>query len=179
MATNDFESTVAGVTVHAEAHPLSVWFVFALRVIMGITFAIAGVENIATGFDARAYLLYSALLHGSPAADLFTALGGNDLFVQFVNVAVPWGELFIGLGLVFGVLTRLAAFWGAAMMFLFYLGNWNVENGAVNLTYMVVLLTIAAFGAGRVLGLDPFIERFRVGGVPLVERYPVLEYVLG
>ncbi|KTG18796.1 DoxX family protein [Haloferax profundi] len=179
MATNDFESTVAGVTVHAEAHPLSVWFVLALRVVMGIAFAVSGVENIGSGFDARNYLLYSVVENGSPVADLFVVLGGNDLFVQFVNVVVPWGELFIGLALVFGVATRLAAFSGAVMMALFYLGNWNIENGVVNLTYMVVLLAIAAFGAGRILGLDLFVERYRVGGVPLVERYPALDYVLG
>lgn len=179
MATNDFESTVAGVTVHAEAHPLSAWFVLALRVVMGIVFAVSGVENILGGFDARNYLLYSAVENGSPAASLFTALGGNDLFVQFVNVAVPWGELFIGLGLVFGVMTRLAAFWGAVLMALFYLGNWNVENGVVNLTYLIVLLALAAFGAGRILGLDQFVEQYRVGGVPLIERYPALDYVLG
>ena len=179
MATNYFESNVGGVTVHAEAHPMSVWFVLALRVTIGLAIAIAGVEHIGTGFDARGFLLYSAIENGSPFAPLFTALGANDLFVQFVNVALPWSELFIGLALVFGALTRLAAFGGAVLMFVLYLGYWNFEIGVVNLTFMVVFLSVAAFGAGRILGLDVLVEQYRIDGVPLVERYPSLRYVLG
>ncbi|WP_411962867.1 DoxX family protein [Haloferax sp. YSMS24] len=179
MATNYFESNVGGVTVHAEAHPLSVWFVLALRVTIGIAFAVSGVENITSGFDVRNFLLYSVVENGSPLAPLFTALGGNDLFVQFANVAVPWAELFIGLALVFGAATRLAAFGGALMMFVFYLANWSVEFGMVNLVFVVVLLSVAAFGAGRILGLDVLVEQYRIDGVPLVERYPSLRYVLG
>ncbi|KAB1196820.1 MULTISPECIES: DoxX family protein [Haloferax] len=179
MASNYFESNVGGVTVHAEAHPLSVWAVLALRVTIGLAFAISGVENISSGFDVRGFLLYSVVENGSPFAPLFTTLGGNDLFVQFANVVVPWGELFIGLALVFGALTRLAAFGGAAMMLVFYLANWNIENGMVNLTFMVVLLSVAAFGAGRIVGLDVLVEQYRIAGVPLVERYPSLRYVLG
>jgi thiosulfate dehydrogenase [quinone] large subunit len=38
---------------------------------------------------------------------------------------------------------------------------------------------VAAFGAGRLLGLDALIEKHDVGGEKLVERYPELRYVLG
>jgi thiosulfate dehydrogenase [quinone] large subunit len=44
---------------------------------------------------------------------------------------------------------------------------------------MLVFLAVAAFGAGRILGLDQYIEQYEVGGEALVERYPVLEYILG
>lgn len=181
MAVNTFESRVAGVTVGGRAHSLSAWFVLALRLLMGFAFATAGVEKLLTPFDAREYLLYETVANGSPVADVFVAVGETSWAVALVNVAVPWGELAIGLALVFGVLTRFAAFWGATMMALFYLGNWNVEHGLVNgdLTYLLVFLTLAAFGAGRIVGLDALIERVRVDGVPLAERYPVLEYLLG
>ncbi len=91
------------------------------------------------------------------------------------------GEVLIGLGLLFGVLTRLAAFWGAFMMLLFYLGNWDVAHGYINgdFAYMLVFLSVAAFGAGRVLGLDGYIEQYEVDGQPLVDRYPWTRYVLG
>ena len=42
-----------------------------------------------------------------------------------------------------------------------------------------MFLAVAAFGAGRILGLDAYIERYEIGGEALVERYPKLEYVLG
>ncbi|ELZ38362.1 DoxX family protein [Halorubrum saccharovorum DSM 1137] len=108
-------------------------------------------------------------------------MGENALFVDFVNVAVPWGEVFIGLGVIVGLLTRLAAFWGAFMMLLFYLGNWDISHGYINgdFAYMLVFLSVAAFGAGRILGLDSIVEQYVVGGQPLVERYPWTRYLLG
>lgn len=44
---------------------------------------------------------------------------------------------------------------------------------------MLLFLALAAFGAGRILGLDAYIEQYEVGGVPLIEKYPVLDYILG
>jgi thiosulfate dehydrogenase [quinone] large subunit len=149
---------------------------------MGYAFLHAGWTKIAEGgFDAQGFLLNSPAANGSPLVGTFTWMGSSPLFVDFVNVAVPYGELLIGLGLIVGALTRLAAFFGALMMFLFYFANWDVAHGIINgdFAYMLVFLAVAAFGAGRILGLDAFIEQFEVGGVPLVERYPVLEYVLG
>ncbi|SFR45250.1 DoxX family protein [Halogeometricum limi] len=178
---NTFESTLAGVTVRGKAHSLSAWFVLALRLMMGVAFTYAGVAKIIEPFDARGYLQFATVANGSPAADLFVAMAANDLFVAFVNVAVPWGELAIGLALIVGVLTRLAAFWGAFMMFLFYLGNWDVAHGVINgdFAYMLVFLAVAAFGAGRILGVDALLERYEIGGQTLVEKYPRLDYVLG
>jgi thiosulfate dehydrogenase [quinone] large subunit len=178
---NTFESRIAGVTVSGEAHSLSAWFVLALRLMMGIAFTYAGVAKIIEPFDARGYLLYATPENGSPLADLFVTMGSSDIFVAFVNLAVPWGELLIGLGLIVGFMTRMAAFWGAFMMLMFYFGNWDVAHGIINgdFAYMLVFLAVAAFGAGRILGLDGIVEKMKVGGVPLTDRYPILSYVLG
>ena len=85
------------------------------------------------------------------------------------------------MALVVGALTRLAAFFGAFMMLMFYLGNWDMAHGPINgdFAYMLVFLTVAALGVGRIIGLDQYIEQYEVGGEPLVERYPILDYVLG
>jgi thiosulfate dehydrogenase [quinone] large subunit len=176
------ESTIGGFTARGQLHTLSVWFILALRLMMGIAFFQSGFEKVLSGsFSASGYLINAPAANGSPVADLFVAMGNTEWFVSFVNVAVPWGEVLIGLGLLFGVLTRLAAFWGAFMMLLFYLGNWSVEHGYINgdFAYMLVFLSVAAFGAGRVLGLDAYIEQYEIGGQPLIERYPWARYVLG
>ncbi|MFC6770751.1 DoxX family protein, partial [Halorubrum pallidum] len=81
-----------------------------------------------------------------------------------------------------GAFVRLAALGGAAQMLLFYLGGWAGDALALfdsTLVYAVVFLTVAAFGAGRILGLDAYIERIEVGGRALTERFPKLRYVLG
>jgi len=184
MATtaNTFESRIGGLTVTGRAHSLSAWFVLALRLLFGFAFLYAGLEKvIASGWTAAGYLTNVAAANGNPLEWMYAWMAATPWFVAFVDVAVPWGEVLIGLGLIVGALTRLAAFFGAFMMLLFYFGNWSIEHGVVNsdLAYVLVFLAIAAFGAGRILGLDAYIEKMEVGGTPLIEKYPALDYVLG
>ena len=175
-------STVAGFTAEGKLHTLSVWFILALRLMMGLAFFQSGFDKVVSGgFSAAGYLQNVPPANGSPMADMFVAMGNTPWFVDFVNIAVPWGELLIGLGLLVGGMTRLAAFFGALMMLLFYFGNWDIAHGYINgdFTYMLVFLSVAAFGAGRILGLDAWIENYEISGQSLLERYPILEYVLG
>ncbi|WP_231184305.1 DoxX family protein [Haladaptatus sp. DYF46] len=179
---NTFESKIGGLTVRGQAHSLSAWFVLALRLMMGYAFLAAGWAKIAAAepFDAAGYLT-NAVPAASPMVGVFHWMGTTPWFVDVVNVAVPWGELFIGLALLVGAFVRLAAFFGAFMMAMFYFGNWTVEHGVINgdFAYMLVFLAVAAFGAGYILGLDTLIARYEVGGEALVERYPALQYILG
>jgi len=183
IARNELESTVGGRTVTARVHSLSAWFVLALRLMMGYAFAYSGFTKIvaAEPFSAGGYLTHVAAANGNPLEGMFAWMAATPWFVEFANVAVPWGELFIGLGLLVGFMTRLAAFFGALMMLMFYFGNWSIEHGLVNgdFAYMLVFLAVAAFAAGRILGLDAYVENYDLGGETLVERYPALEYILG
>jgi thiosulfate dehydrogenase [quinone] large subunit len=178
---NELRSTVGGLTVEGRAHSLSAWFVLALRLVIGFAFLYSGVEKILAGFSAQGYLGNVAATNGNPLEGAFLWMSQTPWFVEFVNVAVPWGEAAIGLGLMVGLLTRLAAFFGAFMMLMFYFGNWNMAHGPINsdFMYMLVFLSVAAFGAGHILGLDAYVEQYEIGGQPLVERYPLLGYLLG
>ena len=175
-------SSIGGLTAEGRLHTLSVWFILALRLMMGLAFFQSGFDKVVSGeFSAAGYLVNAPPANGSPVADLFVAMGETGWFVAFVDIAVPWGEVAIGLGLLVGAFTRLAAFFGAFMMLLFYLGNWSVSHGYINgdFAYMLVFLSVAAFGAGRVFGLDRLIEQYEIRGEPLVERYPWMRYFLG
>ena len=133
------------------------------------------------GFAAGGYLNDVAAANGNPLEGMFAWMAATPWFVEFVNVAVPYGEVAIGLGLVVGFLTRLAAFFGALLILLFYFGDWDVAHGFIDsdFVYVLVFLSVAAFGAGRILGLDACVERYEVDGEPLLERYPWLGYVPG
>jgi thiosulfate dehydrogenase [quinone] large subunit len=182
VGPNVFESKIGGISVTGRAHSLSAWFVLSLRLMMGWAFLYAGIEKVGqAGWSAQGYLANVAAANGNPMEPLFAWMATTTWFVEFVNVAVPYGELLIGLGLLVGAFTRLAAFFGALMMLLFYFGNWSVEHGVINgdFAYMLVFLAVAAFGAGRILGLDQYIEGYDLGGETLLERYPRLAYVLG
>jgi thiosulfate dehydrogenase (quinone) large subunit len=179
---NEFESKIGGITVHGKAHSLSAWFVLALRLMMGYAFIYSGWTKItaAEPFSATGYLT-NAVPAASPLSDLFQWMGMTPWFADFLAIAVPWGELLIGVALLVGMLTRLAAFFGAFMMLMFYFSNWDVAHGLINgdFAYMLVFLSVAALGAGRILGLDAIIEKYDVGGETIVEKYPKLRYILG
>ncbi|QLD89544.1 DoxX family protein [Natronomonas salina] len=178
---NELRSTLGGVTVEGQAHSLSAWFVLALRLVIGFAFLYSGVEKILGGFAAQGYLGNVAATNGNPLEGMFLWMSQTPWFVEFVNVAVPWGEVAIGLGIIVGLLTRLAAFFGALMMLLFYFGNWDMAHGPINadFMYMLVFLSVAAFGAGRILGLDQYVEQYEIDGEPFIEKYPQLGLILG
>lgn len=181
--TNVFESNVGGITLRERAHSLSAWFVLALRLMMGFAFLYAGLSKLLgpEPFSAQGYLLGAVPANGGPLVDLFVWMGETDWMLAILDVAVPFGQVAIGLALIVGAFTRLAAFFGAFMMATFYFANWDVAHGLINgdFAYMLVFLAVAAFGAGRILGLDSIIERYEVDGTPLIEKYPKLDYVLG
>jgi len=174
---NVFESRFGGVTVRGKAHSLSAWFVLALRLMMGYAFLSSGVDKLLGGsFAAGGYLTNVAAANGNPLEGMFQWMANTPWFLDFVNVAVPVGEVLIGAALLLGAVTRLAAFFGAFMMLLFYFGNWSVGHGYVNgdFAYMLVFLAVAAFGAGRILGVDAYLEELDV-----VKDNAWLRYLLG
>ena len=182
---NRLESRYAGITLEGHPHPLTAWFVVALRLTMGGMMLFAGLGKFAfirgESFDASGYLV-----HGvdpvSPVSGLYATMAANAVLLDVINVIIPVTQVLIGVALIAGAFVRLAALGGAIQMMAFYLGGW--EGGLLGLfdstlIYAVVFAAIAAFAAGRILGLDRYIEQLDVGGEALTERYPKLRYLLG
>jgi len=92
-----------------------------------------------------------------PVLSLFNSPAG----IAFTNFMIPWGELLIGIGVLFGVFTRLAAFFGAFLMFFFYFVNAGWGHGLLSsdLMGLVLFVTIGVFGAGRIWGVDQYLEK--------------------
>ncbi len=183
--TNEFGGEFGGITLLGKAHSLSALFIVLLRAMIGGMILFAGLGKFAfvsgEAFDASGYLVHAPDA-ASPVSGLYAAMGQTAWFVEFANVIVPVTQVLIGIALIAGAFVRLAALGGAMQMLMFYLGGWEGEFLALfdsTLIYAVVFLTVAAFGAGRILGLDAYIEKVDVGGQALVERFPALRYVLG
>jgi thiosulfate dehydrogenase [quinone] large subunit len=113
-----------------------------------------------------------AILFGAkgPFADLYANLAG----LAWVEWVYMLSMLLIGTALILGVATRIAAIGGIAWMAIFYTltAIWPEHNPFVDdhVIQALVLVVIAAFGAGRYLGLGERWER-----TALVKRYPVLK----
>ncbi|WP_226008236.1 DoxX family protein [Natrinema salinisoli] len=178
---NRLESRYAGITLEGHPHALTAWFVVALRVVMGGMILFAGLGKITDWpFDASGYLMH--VDPASPVSGLFAAMASNAALLEIINVVVPVTQVLIGVALITGAFVRLAALGGTIQMTMFYLGGWEGQWLALfdsTLIYVVVFLALGAFAAGRIAGLDRYIEQIKVGGQPLLERYPKLRYLLG
>jgi thiosulfate dehydrogenase [quinone] large subunit len=131
-------------------------------------------------WTAAGYLA-NAIPPGNPFTGAFAAMAGSPL-VDALNV---WGLTLTGLALIPGVLVRWSAFWGAIMMLFYWaaalqgglLAGLPLEHGWIvddHVVYAALLFGLGAFGAGRILGLDAYLERTSV-----VRNNPWLRYFLG
>lgn len=138
-----------------------------LRVYLGYNWMTAGWGKITSGFNAGGFLK-------AKVAEPVMGKGGDVVYPTYTafleNVALPnadlfsfmvaWGEFLVGLGLILGVLTTLAAFFGLTMNFAFMFA------GVVSSNPWMILLTFIILVAGANAG--------RYGGdrwMPLVKEY--------
>ncbi|WP_411962817.1 DoxX family protein [Haloferax sp. YSMS24] len=145
---------------------------FIMRVVMGWTLFQGGVTKLVTYLDAdpsnnwtAAGFLANAIPPGNPLIGFFGAMAGNPLIDQ-LNM---WGLTLTGLALILGAFVRFSAFWGAIMMLFYWAASleggilaglplahgWVVDD---HIVYAVLLFGLGAFGAGRILGVDAYLE---------------------
>lgn len=132
------------------------------RLALGWMWFSSGIGKITGGFDASGYLQ-------AAAANPVLKGGGEELayplYVIFLeNVAIPyadifsflvmWGEVLVALGLIVGLFTKTAAFFGGVMNTSFLLA------GTVSTNPLMLLLTIPILVSkrnGGTIGLDRYV----------------------
>ncbi|WP_209125091.1 DoxX family protein [Alkalihalobacillus sp. BA299] len=134
-------------------HSISAGILLFLRVYLGWAWLTAGWGKITGGFNAGGFLQGSvanpvikgeALLYPNYVAFLEKfAIPHADIF----SVMVAWGEFLVGLGLILGVLTSAAAFFGVMMNFAFMFAGTISTNPWMVLISMFIL--VAGANAGR------------------------------
>jgi len=155
----------------------------SLRLVMGYVFLSAGIEKVLDPEWTAGGFLVGAVDDANPFAGIFAAMA--DGWLWLVDPLNVWGQVLIGIALLAGAFVRLAAFGGALMFVLYWLTQFQgglmaglpVENGFVvtyHLVYALIIFGIAAFGAGRILGVDAKLEETEV-----VRTNPWLRYLLG
>jgi thiosulfate dehydrogenase [quinone] large subunit len=135
-----------------------------VRLYVGYQFLKAGWHKLTAdkAFDA------SGFLKGAIAKPVMESGTQDSLYPNFVaflqhfalpnvklfNVIVPWGELFIGLGLIIGALTTAAVFFGMLMNFTFMLAGTVSSNPW--LIFLSMFIIVAGANAGK-FGADYYI----------------------
>ncbi|WP_136688189.1 DoxX family protein [Halorhabdus amylolytica] len=173
MANTEVNTTLFGTNVSYEIDGrwLAYWTLL-LRLIVGWWFLHAGLDKILNWpFDASWFVGSEGTVVSPIMAPFSSGIG-----LEIVNFMVPVGQTLIGLGLIVGCLLRLAAFFGAFLMVFFTTANQDWAHGMVNgdLMGLVLFIALIVLGAGRVWGLDAYIER-----TALVRNNQWLRYILG
>ena len=178
MSTQNIETRLFGSNVSYNlSKPWLSYWILMLRLTAGWWMLHAGLDKlVAWPFDASWFVGGAA---AGTSLGPFVTMFGSGAGLAFTNVAVPVGQLLIGLGLVLGCLTRAAAFFGGFMMMFFYFingetGGW--AHGVVTGELLGILIfgMIATVGAGRVLGIDAYLAK-----TAFFENRPRLQYLIG
>jgi len=136
-----------------------------LRIAVGWHFAYEGLAKLFDpAWSAEGYLRSANWI----GADLFHRLADNPTLLSMTNQLNMWGLLLIGMALMLGCWTRLAAVAGMCLLALYYLAHpplFGHASGVAEGSYLIVnknfvemlaLLVVATFPAGR-LGLDRYL----------------------
>lgn len=132
------------------------------RVWLGYQWLMAGWGKVAGEFSAVGFLRGAIansqgerpLVQGWWAAFLENFALPNAALFEFM---IAWGEVLVGLGLIFGALSLLAAFFGMVMNFSFLL------SGAISVNPQMILVSFILLSGGcntGVIGLDRWIMPF-------------------
>lgn len=157
-----------------HADTLLPFLALAGRLVMGFFFIWSGFDKLITDFSAQGFLVNASK---GPLKDVFVNMGESQAALDVINPLVVWGQILIGFSLILGVFTRVGAFFGALQMLLFYLTTlWPEHNPFIDdhIIYIAILALLGALGAGRIVGIDAFLEQTEP-----VENMPAAKYVLG
>jgi thiosulfate dehydrogenase [quinone] large subunit len=176
MSTQTRGALFEGVSFETSGPWQAYWLVM-LRFVAGWWLLHAGLDKLANWpFDASWFVGGAA---AGTSIGPFVTLFANDAGLAFVNVMVPVGQFLIGAGLILGVLTRTAAFFGAFLMMFFYFingetGGWAHGVVTGELLGIMIFGTIVALGAGKVLAVDEYLKE-----MPFFANRPRLQKLLG
>lgn len=152
------------------------YMLLVLRLYLGYLWLTAGLSKLTMpgGFHAEG-LISGAINQGSPDQpfaypwfqSFLQLMTNNGQDAGLFNFMVPWGEVFVGLGLIFGTFTLLAAFFGLVMNFTYLLSGMV----SVNPTFIIIEFIILAAGsnAGKI-GLDYWVMPYLRSKLPFLHN---------
>lgn len=161
----------------AELKSGKAWSVFFGRLALGFLFLWSAYQKVLTEIGGKlATQDFLAKSVSGPLAGLFNGLSGN-LAVEYLLV---YGELLIGVALIFGIFTRVASVSGMLMMLLFTVALWPIADTPtanplvdIRVIYGVMLLGFFFLRPGRFLGGDGILHNSR-----FVNDHPTLKKIL-
>ena len=151
--------------------PVQAYTLVALRILIGWHILYEGFSKLlnpswsSLGFLGESKWILSGFSHW---------IVSHTVVLNMVDFLNTWGLIAIGLGLILGLFTKVAAISGAILLFVYYLNNppligleYSVPTEgsylvvSKTLIEAVAMVALAVFPSGSFLGLDILIYRFR------------------
>jgi thiosulfate dehydrogenase (quinone) large subunit len=146
--------------------------ILVFRLLMAWTFLYAASHQVFNPkFSVAAFLSHTKTFH-----DVYAVLATPALD-PFLTILVGYGHLLIGLSLLVGLMVRVSAPFGIALLLMYWTAHmdWPFIENQNNLivdyhvVYVVVCIYLIAKRAGHVWGLDGWAEK-----LPIVAHHPKL-----
>jgi thiosulfate dehydrogenase [quinone] large subunit len=179
------------VTPPPRALTLSGWALLPLRAFLGFTFCFAGLQKLANPNFFKASDpsgIYAQLVASNRISPLHPILGHLLGFSTPVGVIIALGEVAVGIGVILGLWTRVAAIGGAIISFsLFLTVSYHASpwyTGA-DIVFFFAWIPLILAGSGRVLSVDPVIaarvhtDRRHGAGAPVSVPFGLIQRICG
>jgi len=142
-----------------------------LRIAIGWHFLYEGVSKLYTpGWTSEGYLTVSKWIFSG----FFQWIASNPVVLKAVDLVNVWGLIFIGIGLIFGCLTRLASISGIVLLLFYYVANppfIGMDFGIItegnylivdkNIVELFALVVLTFIPTGTFIGVDRYINLLR------------------
>lgn len=189
MSSRKLESEIFGRGVEfAYSERWIGYSLLSLRLIMGWVFFYAGISKVTKPeWSVRGFLQFGIsqdnVLRDVFGYDIWNIMATGEImntglyWYEFLTPLNQVGLTLVGIALLLGIFVRLGAFGGGLMMTFYWLAAFPLTDAAIidfHLVYVLLLFAVGAFGAGRILGLDVYLEELEI-----VEKYPQLRLLLG
>jgi len=133
-----------------------------LRLVIGYHFLEAGFDKLFNpNWTSAAFLLQSNWIF----ADLFQLMADNQTVLAIVDFLNIGGQILIGLSLIIGLFSTWAAFFGAVLIFFYYIAIPPFVDGYTfidkNLFELFAFFIIAFFPTSKIIGIDLLIYKLK------------------
>jgi thiosulfate dehydrogenase [quinone] large subunit len=150
----------------ARAWVLSEWALLPLRIFLGVTFFFAGLQKLAnpTFFNSKSPSgIHAQMLASARFSPLHALLSHLVSVSTPIGLTIAWAEVFIGLGALFGLWTRVAAIGGAVLsLSLFFAVSFHSSpyyTGA-DIVFFFAWLPLIISGSSSRLSIDALVAEY-------------------
>ncbi|HTW20520.1 MAG TPA: Rieske 2Fe-2S domain-containing protein [Mycobacteriales bacterium] len=140
------------------------WVLLPLRGFLAVTFVVAGLQKLANPayFDSNNPISFAATMHAlQHASPIVPLLSLSEHAPGPVGLLIALGELAVGIGMLIGLWTRLAAAGGLLLSLTFFLTvSWNTAPYyyGSDIVFVFAWTPFVLAGAAGVLSLDAIIQ---------------------